>query len=252
MTRTTQNRLPDLTRFQLLEISSERVEWIEDLSVGPQQLWRRIFDVGIVVMALVQAAALAAVGYVLYAVVTAETSGSSTASSSGGSGEILSWALLNPLAAILLIGVVSIVLHEAGHAIAGTIEGHPPREVGFVLFTFLPNGAYVWLRDSESMSPRASLRVDAAGVFVNTVLAVASIGALGLTGISLNQGSLTSVQWVLAFTAALNIGVALVNALPIGGLDGSSYLTELWDLLRENDRVSSASAVVPVFGGDGR
>lgn len=169
-----------------------------------------------------------------------------------------------PLAAALyVVGglMIATVIHELGHAIACRREGIRIEEWGVVLlFGIVPVAGYV-LPDEDQLDgapDRTRMRVFSAGVFDNAILAAVTGVALLLPftaapqtaymtyfGWAITGGapptagaiaSLGVVSNLLFWTAFLSANVALMNALPVGILDGG----RVFDLVsrKATDRLS--------------
>lgn len=109
---------------------------------------------------------------------------------------------------------IGLVLHEAGHAIAGTAYGARVFEAGVMLRFFLP-GAYVLMDDRPVRDPLHRAQLYAAGVEMNLLL----------TGLGLLIATFT--QYVSGFflgVAIQNLLLALLNMLFISGFDGEKIL----------------------------
>ncbi|WP_241430177.1 site-2 protease family protein [Halovivax asiaticus] len=157
-----------------------------------------------------------------------------------------------PLAAapyVIVALVVATGVHEFGHAIACRREAIPVRESGIaLLFGVIPLAAYVLPGEALDDAPRRSkLRVFAAGVANNVLVAVLALAALfaPVTG-SPTDAFMQYFGWAvsggapptagsiaalgagtnLAFwTALLSANVGLMNALPVSILDGGRVLS---------------------------
>jgi Zn-dependent protease len=157
---------------------------------------------------------------------------------------------------LLLVYVVSLSLHEFGHAITAVWMGDDlPRHegrvtlnplkhldpVGFILIIFAGFG---WAKPVYTYPERyrqafwGNLLVSSAGIIINLALAVLALLLLRLLG-----GDATAApDWLLrglTILASVNISLAVFNALPIPPLDGSHILAtlvpgKLGEMLRAN------------------
>lgn len=124
---------------------------------------------------------------------------------------------LNLLLVVLNL-FASLVLHEAGHLIAGLAYKFKVTDAGFLLQWFFPVGAYVACDETPSASTRARLRLSLSGVEMNLLLAgiLYCLASLG--------GPLAATILCLA---RMNVLVILSNLIPVYGLDGESILSTL-------------------------
>ena len=127
--------------------------------------------------------------------------------------------------ALLAIVLVSVVLHEVGHAIVALHEQAPIRSI-----VLLPIGGISVMEDSpfgvKHLDPRSETRIAAVGPLVNAVIALVS-GAIVLSvapsfGLWMrpwvhSNHLLRSLVWV-------NVFLALFNMLPAFPLDGGRVL----------------------------
>lgn len=86
---------------------------------------------------------------------------------------------------MLLAGFISIVWHETGHALAASLEGTSVASYGAFIFVVLP-GAHVSLPALDALSPDKRLRIIAAGIWHNVILAGLAFALLasGFVGVS--------------------------------------------------------------------
>jgi len=154
---------------------------------------------------------------------------------------------------VVLALVVATVVHEGGHALACRAEGVPVEEWGVaLLFGVVPLAGYVLPDDElDDAGTRTRMRVFAVGVLHNLVVTVLA-GAVLISSLTASptEAFLTYFGWAAtggqAPTAAsvtalgpltnacfwlvlLNANVGLLNALPIGPLDGGRVLSEAID-----------------------
>lgn len=139
---------------------------------------------------------------------------------------------------LLLAVFVTAAAHEAAHALLAFRADYQVKEWGVIfLLGVIPVGAYVKIppEQIENGSAWASLRVLSAGITANYILFVLTIAAAILFDISLVNGyqyyfqimpnvpgieSISFIESVAFWMAFLNINLAVVNSLPIYGLDG--------------------------------
>lgn len=211
---------------------------------------RRLGTVGVYVLGVVMVATVAAVAFAAYRVVTTApepTAANDPANVLAVPG-VNAFLPASDLALIAAAFVLSLALHELGHAVMARAEGVELEEVGLVLVAWVvPVGAYVLpSADLERAPTGAYLRVVSAGLLVNVALALAALAAflLGVTGASLaatfrayfavlgfdpavpvaELGTGTKLAWWVLFA---NANLAVTNALPVAGLDGGQYVSRL-------------------------
>jgi len=118
-----------------------------------------------------------------------------------------------------IIGLVpGIILHEFGHAFAGTAYGARVFEMGIMRMYYILPGAYVIL-DKKSVKNRLKrVQINAAGVEMNLLL----------SGLFLIMGALNGNLGGMFLIAAIqNAFLAVMNLTFIKGLDGMAILSEL-------------------------
>lgn len=111
--------------------------------------------------------------------------------------------------------VLSLTIHEAGHFFSGIALGYHVTEAGLLLLGILPIGAYVAHMDKPSASPKAQIQMALAGIEANLLMA----GLLLILGMCWDSLAATFV-----IAANTNVALALLNALPVKGLDGGTAL----------------------------
>lgn len=109
------------------------------------------------------------------------------------------------VAALVAIGLGSLLAHEAAHAVAARLSGYSVDAVRLSLF----GGEARW--SGPDPAPHVAVRIAAAGPFASGVLACAFAAA--------GEGPLARAG------ASVNLLGAAANLLPVPGLDG-------WALLR--------------------
>lgn len=112
----------------------------------------------------------------------------------------------------------TMVLHEAGHAVAALAYGYRVSEAGVLVVGVLPVGAYVAHNRKEGESRRRLLQLAMAGIEVQLLV----IGAL-LVGAS-QCDSLTNTFNTAAMVHVLEV---VGNLMPYGGSDGQKSLEAL-------------------------
>lgn len=120
----------------------------------------------------------------------------------------------------LLAGVIvglacGLCLHEAGHACASVAYGARVFECGFFVMHIVGLGAYVMSDDSDVRHRMQRVQIYAAGVETNFLLT----GLFLIAAVTLPIGC---YGWTIA--ALENLILALINLLPIDGIDGSRIL----------------------------
>jgi Zn-dependent protease len=108
----------------------------------------------------------------------------------------------------LLAVVLTSMLHECGHALAGRLAGLPVRAI-----VLAPEGAAT-IRE-ESDRPHVNFRTALAGPLVNACLGTACAVVAG------SLGSHAHAATFFSELAALQLLTGLANLLPIGPLDGT-------------------------------
>ncbi len=138
---------------------------------------------------------------------------------------------------VLAILIVSLALHELGHAYAADFCGDPtPRlqgrlsfnpiahidPLGLALIVLVGFGFArpVMTRPDNYKYPWSDLLVSSAGILVNLLIAV-------VCAVWLSQAGSSNLIRVLEQTLFLNCALVVLNALPIPPLDGSHILAAL-------------------------
>jgi membrane-associated protease RseP (regulator of RpoE activity) len=233
--------------------------------------WDRYHDAGVVTLVGLQAVVVGLIGVTAWVALT----GSMEPTAANDPKNAVAIPGLNdfmPLSAAVFVVaglVLATGLHELGHAIACRSEGVAIEEWGVALLLgVIPVAGYVLPDedDVESASDRSRMRVFSVGVFNNLLLAVVAFGVLLLPftaspteiyleyfGWALSGGTPPSAASIgalgvgsnlLFWTGFLSANVALINALPIGILDGGRVLRLLVD--RASERVSASPRTVSV------
>jgi putative peptide zinc metalloprotease protein len=114
------------------------------------------------------------------------------------------------------------VLHEAGHAVAASRAGTPPREAG-VLIQFLAPLAYVDLSATWRLASRGQRIITAlAGLYVELFVAAIALIAWSLT--TNPHGS----WWLGQIVLLAGVNSLLFNLNPLARMDGYFVLSDLW------------------------
>lgn len=120
------------------------------------------------------------------------------------------YALLSGIGPMLLTGMLSILLHEAAHALMAALCGEPPLEIELT-----PLGAVLRLEDEERLPSFRRLLMLAAGPAMTLLLCCF---ALWLT-----KAQVLSVQMGRGLFMA-NLSILMMNLLPALPLDGGRML----------------------------
>ena len=127
--------------------------------------------------------------------------------------------------------IAGLTLHELSHACAGLAFGASVSEFGVGTHHFLPIG-YV-LMDQEPVAGRfRKAQINAAGIEMNLIL----FGVF-MCLMTLGVGD----SFIMYMAGFINLGMAVINALPLDGLDGLNILS---DLLGKKDLLSYAKRVI--------
>ena len=132
--------------------------------------------------------------------------------------------------------VLSVLLHEFGHAFTGRHHGARDQEIGLRLL-----GGVTTQTDTSGRNPR--IQVALAGVAVNLLLALAAGAAMALRGETL--GGIPSLHWgkgLLRLTWDINLALAAFNLLPGLPFDGGAAVEPL--LWRRFGRTRARLAVI--------
>lgn len=114
--------------------------------------------------------------------------------------------------------LVGIVFHEVSHAIATLCFGGSVFEMGLQTSYMLIPGAYVMLKNDNTLSPLKKIQVDAVGIESNLLLA----------GISFVLAKYNTQYTDFLYCIGLvNFGLGLLNLCNINGNDGSNILSTL-------------------------
>jgi Zn-dependent protease len=123
-------------------------------------------------------------------------------------------SVLSPGPLILLL--ISVLLHETGHLIAGAAYGYRIYDIGLLLIGRIPYGAYVSIGQRKGSTRTEKTRFSLAGIRMNLLFA-------GIFNLVSAAGFF--LPGIMAKAAELNIILATVNLFPAFGLDGASALS---------------------------
>ena len=146
----------------------------------------------------------------------------------------------------IIIIVISLTVHEFGHSLMairlgddtprrqGRLTLNPLTHIDFVGFVMLLVAGFGWAKP-VNIDPRAlkkhqrdEILISLAGPLANVLLAVAAaliVWAFVAARASISRTLLVGIFNVLTQAAAINVGLALFNMLPIPPLDGSHLVT---------------------------
>lgn len=272
--RSIDDRLPDGIRLGAfaLYLHTRRGLPVVD-RVAAWDGWDRYHDAGVAVLVGLQAVVVGLVALTAWIALT----GSMEPTAANDPKNAVAIPGLNdfmPLSAAVYV-VAGLVLatgvHELGHAVACRREDVRIEEWGVALLLgVIPIAGYVMPDedDVDRASVRTRMRVFSVGVFNNVLVAAVALAALltplfadpvaiyveyfgwALTGApppsAATIAALGPVSNLLFWTAFLSANVALINALPIGILDGGRVLKLLLDRASEGVSVSPRTTTVAV------
>jgi putative peptide zinc metalloprotease protein len=116
---------------------------------------------------------------------------------------------------ITALVVLSAGFHELGHAAACRYGGATPRGMGVGLYIVWP-AFYTDVTDAYRLPRRSRLRVDLGGLYFNTIVAVATMGAWLLTGVD-----------ALLLVVALQVVEMVKQLSPVIRADGYHILADV-------------------------
>lgn len=132
----------------------------------------------------------------------------------------------------MLTGVVAgMLLHELSHTCAGLAYGGRLFEIGVGMQFFMPMG-YVLLDDSDIENRFQRIQVIASGIEMNLLL-------YGIFMCLIPAGFVS--PFVMYLAAMVNLGMAIINLLPLDGLDGIRILSVVF---RKNDLLKQARTLI--------
>lgn len=120
---------------------------------------------------------------------------------------------------ILLI--LSLVLHELGHLVAGIAAGYKCSDAGIILVGKVPVGAYVAHEDKANATKSEKLGMAFAGVEFNLLI----FGILIMVSFLCSRMSYTLIS-----VANINVLLTMINIIPAEGLDGEFALSALLEM----------------------
>lgn len=126
------------------------------------------------------------------------------------------WQSKGELYAGMILGVIiGLVLHELSHTCAGLAYNGHLFEIGIGTNYFLPMG-YVLLDDTHIKNRFKRIQIDAAGIEINLLL----------YGVFIYLASLGFINPFVMYLAGIeNLVLAILNMLPLDGLDGIKILS---------------------------
>jgi Zn-dependent protease len=137
-------------------------------------------------------------------------------------------------AAIAVLLLASLVLHELGHVLAGRRRGSAVSQMSIGFAGATAHG------DGELPGPRAQWRAALAGPLVN--LAAAVVAAAGAAGLAL-AGADRLIWLVLVATAVINASLGVLSLIPGTGPDGGRIVRALtWARSGDPARAVAAAA----------
>jgi Zn-dependent protease len=157
----------------------------------------------------------------------------------------------------IIIVVISLTVHEFGHSLMaislgddtprreGRLTLNPIAHIDIIGFILLVVAGFGWAKPVH-INPRAlrkpqrdEILISIAGPLANVLLAiVAALIVWLVVSVNLPRGLAVGAANVLTQAAAINVGLALFNMLPIPPLDGS-HLVTTW-IARFNPQLAAA------------
>jgi len=199
-------------------LRSTRLRSTLDVLAGPRRIWRAFGTVGSVVVALL--GTVMALGVVLAAGVTILDPGTSpvrqptTILVVPGVNKFLPPSAAPELLLALLVGLI---VHEGGHGVLCRVEDIAIKDVGLVLATVLPIGAFVQPDEEREGEPGSWIRMFAAGPASNLVVTAVTFGLLVVCLTSITPVAGVAVGGVFADAPADG---AIQRGDVITGIDG--------------------------------
>lgn len=244
------DRLPAGVRFSygLVIVETDRASAVFDRLAAPSRFWNGWHTLGVLMTAVLSALTFLFLGLGAVAMAGAEQQPEQSPDAANavllpGVNDAIPWVVVP---AVVLALAVTVLVHESGHGIACRVAGVDVDEAGIAFLGPVPLGAFVRPAEGalEAAPLRDRLRVLSAGVMNNVALGVlvtplliyglahspgeildayriavqtdgAAVGAIGALGFTTNA---------VAWTWALNVNLALMNALPVWPLDGGRCL----------------------------
>lgn len=115
--------------------------------------------------------------------------------------------------------ILSLSAHELGHFIAGISAKYEFSDVGILLLTVFPVGAYVAHEEKENATDAEKLQLALSGILVNLLIAGTFFAGAALC---------RTTDYTFTAVAQANCILAAVNLLPAEGFDGESALSALF------------------------
>lgn len=122
---------------------------------------------------------------------------------------------LNVSLAVILT-VLGMIIHEAGHAVAFRSYGNPVNEAGMLLLGIIPCGAYVMPDDSTELSGSQNIQANLAGIECNLITSCLYF-SLALIP--------SDITYAFFGAGLCNFSMALFNLLPAELHDGEHVLS---------------------------
>jgi len=134
---------------------------------------------------------------------------------------------------LVVLAVISLIAHEAGHALASTIVGNPINQAGISWW-----GAYVMPQNALSKTPPLhEIFVAMAGPAMNFAIALICVVPVKMMGESLSENSIQYLSYI-------NIRLGRLNLFPILILDGGKVLDGLLRLFFNNSNTVTTLGIV--------
>jgi len=221
--------LPDWIRFEGIHvrISMWRVQCAAERIVeGRRELWRWLFNAGILLMLLMWA------GIILWAItfggdVLSALSAGASGSAGGASGSDSSLQFLQVGAWVGIIAIlltVHVWLHELGHAISGVVDGQQILRNDIYLLG--PIASFGVCRIGNIENPIADMRCCAAGQLLVLISAAPAMAfRLAYPDISVSLfGSPAEMAMAIAMLHSLAAIGGMINWAPYSNSDGGQFL----------------------------
>lgn len=187
-------------RHQLLQLSFRTAVIPERVTHALTTIFRPLFWPPVIVAFV--AVFLAAMGWLFFV---------------HGVGQPLRGVIYQPATMLAIFAgvVVGTAFHEIGHATAARYGGAKPGVMGVGLYIVWP-AFFTDVTDAYRLGKAGRLRVDLGGVYFNTIVACAAVGAYLLVG----------VEWILLLAVTQTFSM-LQQFLPFLRLDGYYILSDL-------------------------
>jgi Zn-dependent protease len=156
----------------------------------------------------------------------------------------LGWAAYALGAAAALVLFISVVIHELAHALVARRFGVQTSSIALFLF-----GGVATL-EAEPPTPPADALVALAGPAISAVIALAGYGLLHAVDATVPLRYADAVAAVLAYVTLANAVLAGFNLIPAYPMDGGRVLRALlWQLRGDRDRATASAALVGIAFG---